>query len=187
VVVYDDEGHRWWQAQGDKERLSLTFRVHGGSLAPLDASPRRIPENVHVQVDATTKAWLFKVGLKQLVGDVVLTREAHEKAFVARFRREPDWQLPPFVEKMIRTPLHRPFEAGGAVLTFAVRDSAGAQTLATREFRLAVQESKIMRWFGGLGNSALKDFRKGAEEEFDRFNGEALGALRADLLTITTP
>jgi hypothetical protein len=106
---------------------------------------------------------------------------------VARFRREPDWQLPPFVEQMLRTPLHRPFEGGGAVLTYAVRDSAGAQTLATREIRLAVQESKIMRWIGGLGNSALNDFRDGAEEEFDRFNGETLRALHADLLTLTTP
>jgi hypothetical protein len=118
---------------------------------------------------------------------VALTREPHEKGFIARFRREPDWQLPPFVEKMLRTPLRRPFEGGGTVLTFAVRDSAGAQTLAMREFRLAVQESKIMRWFGGLGSSALKDFRDGAEEEFDRFNGETLGALHADLLALTTP
>jgi hypothetical protein len=187
AVVYDDEGHRWWQAHADKERLSLKFRVHRGSLAPLNAAPRRIPPNVHVRVDAMTKAWVFKVGLKQLIADVTLTRDAHEKGFVARFRREPDWEFPPLVEQMLQTPLRRPFEEGGATLSYAVRDSAGAQTLALREYRIAVQESTIMRWFGGLGRSALDEFRKGAEKEADRFSLESLNALHADLLALTTP
>jgi hypothetical protein len=41
-----------------------------------------------------------------------------------------------------------------------------------------------MRWFGGLGNSALGEFRKGAEKEFDRFNGGVLDALHTDLLDL---
>ena len=37
---------------------------------------------------------------------------------------------------------------------------------------------------GGLGNSAVSDFRKGAESESDRYSRECLDALRDDLVTL---
>jgi hypothetical protein len=43
-----------------------------------------------------------------------------------------------------------------------------------------VQESAIVRWLGGLGNSAMNDFAGRAEVEENRYVFEVLSALRAD-------
>jgi hypothetical protein len=85
---------------------------------------------------------------------------------------------------MLHTPLGRPFEGEGALLAMSVRDDSSTQTVAARDYRLAVRESRIMRWVGGLGSSALGDFRRGAEEEFDRYNGEVLDAMRQDVAAL---
>ena len=70
------------------------------------------------------------------------------------------------------------------MLGYAVRDGDGGATLAIRDYELAVQESAIVRWLGGLGNSALSDFRQGAEREADTFEGELWSAVRADALAL---
>jgi hypothetical protein len=191
LIVEDDDGREWWRAGSKGDTITLTLRVHDGSLAPRTGPPARIPDRLHVRIAASTKSWLFRVGLSALVGDVILTREPHEKAFTALFRREPDWQLPPFVEQMLHAPLRRPFDDNGAMLAFSLRDGAGTAapgpSRALREYRIAVSESRIMRWFGGLGNSAVSEFRQGAEEEADRYIGSVLAALGADVAALAAP
>ena len=184
IEEYDDAGARWWDARGDDNRFTLRFRVRDGSLAPLNLSPRRIPDTLRVRIDAKAKVSLFTVGVRKLIGDVTLTRLPGKKGFDARFRREPDWDLPPLVERLIDEPLRRAFEGDGALFGLALRD--GTPTLVTRDFAVAVQESAIVRWFNGLGNTAVGEFRKGAEGEYDRFSGEVLSALHADVLALTS-
>ncbi len=184
--LLDEGGREWWRAWKEEgDVVHLVLRVRDGALAPLVGPPARMPPHVRVHIDASTKAWIFRVGLRALVGEVTLVGAPHEKGFEVRFRREPEWDLPPLVERMLHTPLRRPFEGDGAMLSFAVQDDPEWQTLALREYRIAVQESQIMRWLGGLGSSAVSDFRHGAEEEFDRFNGAVLAALRTDLVALT--
>jgi hypothetical protein len=185
VVVYDDQKREWWSATKEHGRVTLSLRVRDGALAPLSGATARMPDRVHVRIDASTKAWIFRIGVRGLVGDVIRVRDPHESTTITVFRTQPEWQLPPLVHRMLNTPLRRPFEGGGSMLSFSVRDTPGAQTIGTRSYSLVVQESAIMRWFGGLGNSALGDFRKGAEQEFDRFNGLVLDALHKDLIALT--
>jgi len=52
----------------------------------------------------------------------------------------------------------------------------------TREVGVAVQESAIVRWLGGLGSSAMNDFAGRAEAEENRYVFEVLSALRADFV-----
>ncbi|HEU4642475.1 MAG TPA: hypothetical protein VFS44_08475 [Gemmatimonadaceae bacterium] len=184
MAVSDVDGHEWWRLHMAGGRIALALRVRGGSLAPLDGGSARMPDTVRLHVDATTKTWIFRVGASGLKADVALVRDAHEKAFVARFHEEPEWELPPLVSTMLRTPLRRPFEGEGTMLSMGVRDGSSTQTVAARDYRLVVRESRIMRWVGGLGSSALGDFRRGAEEESDRYNGEVLDALRHDLAAL---
>jgi hypothetical protein len=186
MVIYDDQKREWWHVAKGRDQITLALRVHDGALAPLSGAPARMPDRVHVRIDASTKAWIFRIGIHNLVGDVMRVRDPHEKATITLFRTQPEWQLPPLVHRMLNTPLRRPFEGGGAMLSFSVSDSPGKQTIGTRSYSLVVQESAIMRWFGGLGNSALGEFRKGAEKEFDKFNGSVLDALHTDLLALTT-
>jgi hypothetical protein len=182
LIVFDDTGDRWWVAQGEENRVTLRLRVAGGSLVPLDGPQRRMPDALHAQVDFVAKMFLFHVGERQLMADVTLARTPDEAGFAVRFRREPEWVLPPLVARMLRTPLRRPFQGEGAMLGYSVSDGAdGAATLAVRDYRIAVRESAIVRWFGKLGNTALSDFREGAEREADAFEGEFWRALRADV------
>jgi len=187
ILVFDDAKRAWWDATKRGDTWSLDLRVANGNLAPLRGPPDRMPGRLHVRIDAATKTFIFHVGLANLLGDVTVTRAPDEHAFTVTFRKEPDWQLPPLVETMLHAPLARPFQAGGASLTFDLRDGRGqdAPSVIFREYDLTVRESRIMRWLGSLGDAAVEDFRTGAEAEFDRFAGETLSALRADVAQLT--
>jgi hypothetical protein len=63
-----------------------------------------------------------------------------------------------------------------------IRDRAGPQALLSRDAGVAVQESAIVRWLGGLGNSAMSDFAGRAEVEENRYVYEVLTALRLDFV-----
>ncbi len=183
ILVFDDANRPWWDAAKRGDTWSLDLRVANGNLAPLRGPPDRIPDRLHVRIDAATKTFIFHVGLANLIGDIAVARTPNEHAFTATFRKEPDWQLPPLVETMLKAPLERPFQGAGASLTFDIRDGQPQEspTIIFREYDLTVRESRIMRWLGGLGDAAVEDFRTGAEVEFDRFAGETLSALRADV------
>lgn len=183
ILVFDDANRAWWDAAKRGDTWSLDIRVANGNLAPLRGPPDRMPDRLHVRIDAATRTFIFHVGLANLIGDVTLTRTPNDHAFTATFRKEPDWQLPPLVETMLKSPLQRPFQDAGASLSFDIRDGDGqeAPSIAFREYDLTVRESRIMRWLGGLSDAAVEDFRTGAEVEFDQFSGETLSALRADV------
>ncbi|MDQ3519237.1 MAG: hypothetical protein M3466_12635 [Gemmatimonadota bacterium] len=181
VSLLDADDLRWGEASVRDRRFIFRFRVASGNLAPMNASPRRIPTTLRVRMSFTAKALIFRVGFRDLLGDVTLQRDAHTSGFTATFKREPDWILPLLTERMLRAPLRRPFMNDGAQLTFAISDIARAQTHLTRAYNLTVQESSILRFLGRLGNSAISDFRSGAEREADQFTGELWGALRADV------
>jgi len=181
VSLVDAEDRRWGEATVRDRRFIFRFRVAGGNLAPMNAPPSRIPATLRVRMSFTAKALIFRVGFRDLLGDVALQRDAHTSGFTATFKSEPDWILPLLTERMLRAPLRRPFMKDGAQLTFAISDSASAQTHLTRSYNLTVQESSILRFLGKLGNSAISDFRSGAEREADQFTGELWGAIRADV------
>jgi hypothetical protein len=82
---------------------------------------------------------------------------------------------------MIRAPLRRPFEQGGVVGKVSFRTGAGGQTYIGRDFRVAVQESAVIRFLGGLSGSAFSEFDGPAEREENRFNAELFQAMREDL------
>lgn len=181
ISLVDADDRQWGEATLRDRRCIFRFRVAGGNLAPMNAPPSRIPATLRVRMNFTAKALIFRVGFRDLLGDVTLQGDAKTSGFVATFKREPDWILPLLTERMLRAPLRRPFMNDGAQLTFAISDSASAQTHVTRTYNLVVQESSILRFLGKLGNSAISDFRSGAEREADQFTGEFWGAMRADV------
>ena len=70
----------------------------------------------------------------------------------------------------------------GITVRISIRDRAGPQSLLSRQAGVAVQESAIVRWLGGLGNSAMSDFAGRAEAEENRYVYEVLSALRGDFV-----
>ncbi|MDP1857593.1 MAG: hypothetical protein Q8K82_02920, partial [Gemmatimonadaceae bacterium] len=108
----------------------------------------------------------------------------HDRAWLMRFRKEPEWHLPLAADKLIKSPLRRPFEGRGTEVRLGVRDDLGNQTMSQRQVRTAVKESAIMRFFGGLGSSAFGDFAGQTEAEENRFLSELFVALRRDFAAV---
>jgi len=181
-VAQDATGASWWTLSAESNLWTLQLRVHDGSLVPLQGDAnRRIPPDLRVTSDYATRMGRYGVGATGLVAQVALTRTPAEKGFVAHFHSPPDdWQLPFLVEPLLGGPLHYPFEGPGSELGWsAVETPVG--TRLVRHYRARVRENFVLRWLGGMTNRALSEFRAGAEREADRYHGECLLALRADL------
>jgi hypothetical protein len=186
MVVRDTLGVAWGDFTKRDSSIVLRFRVKDGSLAPVGVPPRRrIDDIVRLTVDASVKVGPFRVGVRDL--DVRASRSASPTQLAIAFRLldEPDWQFPPLVARLLRSPLRRPFEGSGALMRYGVRTEAGASAATTstvwRDIDVTVRESAILRFFGRLGGTALGDFRAGAEKEAERLWGESLRGLAADV------
>ena len=148
----------------------------------LSGAPRPMPDTLQINVDLSAKFMIFRVGVSRLVGNFAFVRSNDERGWAMHFRREPDWHFPLAVNHLISTSLRHPFEGEGITVRISVRDRPGSQTLLSREASVAVQESAIVRWLGGLGNSAMSDFAGRAEAEENRYVFDVLSALRSDFV-----
>lgn len=166
-------------------RVDVRLRAHRGTLVALAGAPRPLPDSLQLRMDLTTKMMLFRVGFRDLVGDFTIEHGEREHAWMLRLRREPSWDFPLATDRLIKSPLRRPFEGRGSELRLAVRDDLGNQAMSVRQIRTAVRESAIMRWLGGLGSTAFDDFAGRSEAEENRFLMELFGALRQDVAALT--
>jgi hypothetical protein len=178
--LLDSAGTTWLDAAGSENAFTIGYRVHDGRLVAMSGTPRALPDSLRIAVDLSAKFMIFRVGVTSLIGDFAFVRSDDERGWAMRFRREPDWHFPLAVNHLIRTSLRHPFEGEGISVRISVRERVGPQTLLSREAGLAVQESAIVRWLGGLGSSAMSDFAGKAEAEENRYVYEVLSALRAD-------
>ncbi len=180
--LQDGRGATWLVASGEDNVFSISYRVRDGQLLALNGPARPIPDSLQIAVDFSAKFMIFRVGVSDLVGDLSFVRGDDERGWLMHFRREPDWHFPLFVNNLIRTSLRHPFKGQGITVRVSVRDRPGTQSLLSRQASLSVQESAIVRWLGGLGNSAMSDFAGRAEVEENRYVFEVLSALRADFV-----
>jgi hypothetical protein len=182
AVARDASGREWWTLDAHQSLWTLRLRVVGGSLVPL-AGPvgERIPGELRVVTDYETRMGRFRIGARGLVSELTLVRTPAEKGFVARFVKEPEWRLPFLVEPLLDAPLRHPFEQPGSEVGFWAREQPGGPTRLVRHYRARVRESFILRWLGGLTNTAMSEFRSGAEAELDEWTRECLLAVRDDL------
>jgi hypothetical protein len=175
------DGADWLDAQGADRTLTIQFRSHDGQLRPLAGGMRVMPDTVTLTVDAKAKFGIFTVGVSAMKGEFVFVNNTpRERAWAMRFNTEPQWHLPLIAERLLRSPLRRPFEGRGVVFRLGLRSGADGQTLLNRTFDVAVRESAIMRFLGNLGFTAVSDYAGKVEEEENRFIAEAMRAMRAD-------
>ena len=185
AIATDASEATWWSIDLVKLLWTFRFRVRDGSLVPLDGpAERRIPDQIRVTVDYSTKVGFFTIGVRDLVADVTLTRRPDEKGYRTRFQQEPEWRLPFMLKPFLRASLRYPFEGSGSWSSFAVKGATDGPTELVRDLGTRVRESWIVKWLGGASNAALSDFRKGAESESDRYSRECLYALRDDVVTL---
>jgi hypothetical protein len=181
LVVADATGATWWTLEGERGVWTLRLRVRAGSLVPLEGdAERRLPGELHATLDYATRMGRYGIAARGLEADVALTRTPLEKGFVARFRKEPDWELPFLAETFLGGPLRFPFEWPGSEAGWGAREMPGG-TQFFRHFRVRVRETFVLRWLGGMTNRAMSEFRAGAELEAERYYGACLAAARDDL------
>jgi hypothetical protein len=188
LALDDPDGVRFWDLELAENHVTLRLRVHEGRVVPLAGAPRAMPPRMRATTTVSTRSVVFRIGLSQLEADVEWGATSRAAGFTARFTKTPDWELPFIVQPFLRGSLRRPFEREGALLAFTLQggEDHGA-TLVTRDYRLAVRESWMMRWLGGFAGGALTEFRRESEREADRYFGETLDALRQDVVELASP
>jgi len=184
ITLRDPQGPAFFELDARDGMLSLRMRAKRGELVALTGPERPMPDSLEIRMDAFVKFMLFTVGFSDMAGDFTMLRPEHDRGWVIRFRQEPNWRFPLFAAKMLRSPLRRPFEGEGIVLRIGVRDAPGEPAMLYRRGSVAVRESTILRWLGGLGFTAMNDFMGKAEEEENRFNASVLYALRDDAVEL---
>lgn len=180
----DRGGAEWFDANAMEKRLVIRFRSHGGELQPLAGAARRMPDSLVIHVDALAKFGLFTVGVTRMQGEFVHVESTGDREWAMRFTKEPEWHLPLIAERLLRSPLRRPFEGRGLVFRLGFKSGPEGQTLFARTFDVAVQESAIMRFLGNLGFTAMSDYAGKVEDQENRFIAEAFAAMRADIRAI---
>ncbi len=182
-ALADKDGTPMFDAVGRDRALTLRYRIHDGKLASLTGVPRPWPDTLQLTSDVMVKVKLFNVGVHQMVSDFVISNVGHDRSFAIIAQREPQWDLPLATQRLIRSPLRRPFMGQGALFQLSVRDSAGGQTIFGRRTRFDVQESTIARFLGSLAGHMLSDLDATVEAEEDRFLRDGFVAMRSDLET----
>jgi hypothetical protein len=182
-VLADRDGTPLLDALGHDRFVTFRYRVAEGRLAPLYGPLKPWSDTLRLTTDIKMKVKLFNVGFHQLVTDFVISDVGHERAISIIARREPEWNLPLVTERLIRTPLHRPFIGQGSLFQLSVRDTAGGQTVFARRTRFDVQESTIARFLGSLAGRMMSDLDMTVEAEENRFLRDGFVAMQADLKT----
>ncbi len=181
----DRFGAEWFDANSEKGRMTVRFRSRNGELQPISGTARKRPDSLTINVDALAKISFFTVGVTEMKGDFVIVKTSGERAWDLRFRKNPKWHLPLIGERLLKSPLERPFEGDGISFRMSVRQSdeksAVRTTLFTRTLSARVEESAIMRFIGNLGFTAMSDYAGKVEAQENRFIQQAFAALRADV------
>jgi hypothetical protein len=181
LALADRAGAPLFDVVGHDRAVTIRYRLQQGKLTTLSGPPRPWPDSLLLTSDVTLKVKIFTVGFHNLLTDFIIGNTGRDRGWTIVAQHEPKWDLPFVTERLIRSPLHRPFEGPGALFRLSVRDSAGGQTVLARRARLDVQESAIMRFSGSLASHALGDLDTKVEVEEDRFIRDTFSALQADL------
>ena len=166
---------------GRDRAVTIRYRLLQGKLTSLSGPPKPWADSLLLSADVSLKVKFFTVGFHSLLTDFIIANSGHDRGWTILAQHEPKWDLPFVTERLIRSPLRRPFEDIGATFRIGVRDSVGAQSVLARLARLDVQESAIMRFIGSLASHALGDLDTKVEIEEDRFIRDTFTALQADL------
>ncbi|HWW83069.1 MAG TPA: hypothetical protein VNZ26_05670 [Vicinamibacterales bacterium] len=181
-TLRDRNGATWFDVKWENGALTISCRgTRDGHLAPMGGGTGVMPDTLVLETDVFTRVSIFSAGMSGLESDVTMIHTPHERGWNFEFHRLPKFHIPLAMGHFMHGSLKRPFEGRGSGLRLALVDSAGAQSLLTRDGHIAVKESTVMKWFGGFGKAAVGDFAGQSEAEENRFDAEVFAALKADL------
>ena len=181
MALDDGRGARWADLQSAGGKMQLRLRLRDGALQTLDGAARPLPDDVILRSDVFTHVFMFDVGAEQLAGNLTFVRAPRERGWSIRWRQAPRWHIPLGMRHLVTGALDRPFVGAGMHTDIVLRDAAGGGTLLVRQFDVAVQESALVRWLGGIGARAMTDLDARVESEEDRVFAEVFRGLHDDV------
>ena len=170
----------YFDAVGGDQRLTVRYRVRAGTLVTYFGPPRVLPDSLRLVSDLSMHVKMFDVGWKNLTTDFTIRRTEYSRSWVIVAQSEPDWHLPLITERLLRSPLRRPFQGEGASFEIGVVDSVGAQALLFRRAHLETKESAILRFMGGLVSRVFDDLDAAVEREEAAYFRELMVAFQRD-------
>ena len=188
-LLTDRAGVPYLEASQRDRVLTIRVRTQHGHMVPLAGPAHPLPDSLLLVADFNVKIKVFHVGFHNLVMEFVNSASGErERDWTVIARREPQWDLPFFTARFIRAPLRRPFAGDGSMFRIGVRAGEnGAPTVLARQTRLYVQESAILNFLNGLGNTAMDEFGGQVEREENLWLHELFVALREDSRAAITP
>lgn len=174
----------WLILDARSNRITIDFRSRDGDLLPFTGAARAFPDTLEMVMDAIATVGPFTAGFEGMRTELVRARTAREHGWTFHARQEPQWKLPLFTERLLRTPLRKPFEGAGAQFALALESRDGV-TVLHRSARVTVQESTILRFFNRLGSRAFGDISPKVEAEEAAFLRLVFTAMRDDLASLT--
>ncbi len=166
-------------------RILLRVRTRAGAMVSLLGPGRPMPDSLTLNGELAMKVRRFTAGFRDYHAEFTNIRTEHEASWSIVSRREPEWVLPSITERLLRTPLRRPFQGGGAMFRIGVRDSVGGQSILLRRLHFEVQESAILRFIGRLGAIAVGDYQGLAERDQNAWLREVFAGIVADIAAFT--
>jgi hypothetical protein len=182
----DKNGANYLDLTGSDGHIMLRVRTRRGEIVSMTGPVVPMPDSLTLNGMLTMKVRRFTAGFRDYHADFTIIRTDHEASWSIVSRREPEWVLPLITERLLRTPLRRPFLGNGSMFRIGVRDSVGGQTILLRRLHLEVQESTILRFIGRLGATAVGDYQGNAEKEMNVWLREVLAGIVADLQGLGT-
>jgi hypothetical protein len=180
-TLVDRAGAMYFEAIGGNHKLTIRYRVKGGSIVSYYGPPRPRPDSLRLSNDFLIHVKMFEVGWRELQTDFIIRRTDHSLGWLVGAQAEPRWQLPLITERLLRTPLRRPFQGAGASFEITVADSAGLQTDLSRHTHLEVKESAILRFISGLVGRVFDDLDSTVEREEAAYFRELILAFQQDV------
>jgi hypothetical protein len=188
IVVTDRAGRPYFEANAADRLLTIRLRAMEGRLVSLTGSATPMPDTLDLLMDFKTSVRHFGVGFHGLRTELVHVRKGEtENGWVISARREPEWDLPLFTARMIRSPLRRPFAGEGSLFRIGIRGDGTEQSVIFREIRLFVKESAILRFLNALSGAAFSEFADKVDAEQNAWLREVFGAMREDARAAIAP
>lgn len=175
----------WLVLDARRNRITIDFRSRDGELLPFIGPARAFPDTLEMVMDAIATVGPFTAGFEEMRTELVRVRTPRRHALVFNARNEPRWKLPLFAERLLRTPLRKPFEGAGSQFVLGLESRDGGHTVLHRFARVTVEESTILRFFNRLGSRAFGDISPKVEAEEAAFLRLVFTAMRDDLAALT--
>jgi hypothetical protein len=177
-----DATHTWFDAVIRNDSMIVTLRSRDGRVLPIEGGDMYLPDTANLETDLSTELLHLRIGFRAMQIEFVSVRQPTARGWSLHFTHEPKWELPPLAERMIRSPLKRPFSGGGmGFRVVATTDSGARQTVMARRIVAPVQESAIFKFLAHMVNGGITSYATGADKDVNAWLASVFGALRDDV------